>query len=115
MGDPYALFFEEDMDEKETLATLASIFCKDFDALFEFDENSDFVVTKERLTTIQKWFNDNKQKMCFFIEIDVLDIHFNHNFDTDKGKAENNRIMLYAYSMAYVTKKKLEKYLITVC
>ena len=103
------------MNEKETLAILASHFCKEFDSLFEFDNNADFVLTKERLTSIHKWFNDNKKTMSFFTEIDVLDIHFNHNFDTDKGKAENNRIMLYAYSMAYVTKKKLEQYLITFC
>ena len=33
---------------------------KEFDTLFEFDENADFVLTKGRLVSVQDWFNCKK-------------------------------------------------------
>lgn len=102
----------EKMNYKENMMELAKAFCKEFKEVYEFDENKDFVVSESRIIAVEKWFNSNLITIKTTLEIDIGIILFNHDFLSEKGKAENSRIMLNSYAMAYVTNQHFERYLL---
>jgi hypothetical protein len=96
---------------KDNIIELAKSFCREFKEVYEFDENEDFVVSESRVIKVEKWFNSKLITMKTTLDIDIGFIQFNHDFLTEKAKADNNRIMLNSYAMAYVTNQHFQKYL----
>jgi hypothetical protein len=96
------------MEVKPLMVELAKEYCKEFQDVYKFDENADFVITEEHISKVENWFNSNRSTINCTLGINQGIIQFNKYVLTEQGKADNNRIMLNSYALAYVTDQHLK-------